>query len=297
MQNQIAQQASYLNPAKQLAQHIIDGSITLCELDHFKFVDGKLESCFYEEAELTNINDCSSDDYESLTHDQWLKLKLSLVPTAEINFYRMMYSTISHQDVAKAFIAGEVNFWKRNGDVWSKCDENSCEWISLIEKKDNLRALPHGYPKEFVFMVLMQLEDKFKGLTPDQCATVEDFMEFYQPGITEVSILTNHNDCVDESSRTIIYKGDRYSITHSAVSDEESSTCHTEWKKNGNLHRLSGPAFVKLYDPYIDSEGHLASDIKACYVEGQLLQYTDDTYENIESRWSCQKQSYFGINQ
>lgn len=297
MQNKLTPQASSFNPAKQLAQQINDYSISLCDFDHFKFVDGKLESCFYEESQYTNLNGCSSDDYEGLSHEQWLNVKLSLVPTAEIIFYRMLEASISHQDVVNAFISGKVNFWKKNGDVWSKCDMNSCEWISPSEKNDNLRALPHGYPKEFVFMELRQRENKFKGLTPDQCISVEDFMEFYQPGMTEVSILTNFNDCVYESSRTIIYKGDRYSITHSAVSDEESSSCDTEWKKNGNLHRLSGPALIKYYDPYIDSEGHLARDIKASYVEGELLEYTDDTYENIESRWPTQKQSYFGINQ
>ncbi|WP_240224722.1 hypothetical protein [Rheinheimera hassiensis] len=272
-------------------------------LVHLSQINGVWKVCREQDSLLTGF--IPEFDFEHLIdgdHPHVTELLHLFIPTVEFRYYLKMQKQVSCVTVTNCYIAGHVDFWLKKGRVWLKCSEDVCEWISLPTEENEVKTLNCGFPKLFVYMELAKRERKFSGRTPDMCETVEEFLEFYQPGITELSRKSKQVDWPDEDGffveheRTISYKGSLFSVTHLESKHIEGHTRKTEWKRDGNYHHMSGFAVVDFLNPFIPSEGYLAKDECSRFVNGVLIEELDKTFETIVSRWPSPQRAYFGYD-
>lgn len=206
-------------------------------------------------------------------------------------------SQVTVASLTKHVINKSAVYYKPHGNGYVMCDEVDATWVSLPSGEQS-NYLPMGYPLIFVELELSSLTREFSGKTPDMCADVDDFFRFWTP---EMIIMKHHIYDSSSSShsmcsmqRTIKLGEDIYSVFYKSGFDGESNSHEEKWEKNGVLHRVSGPAKMKVFNPGIPSEGHLAEATESWYENGKLLTFTDNTDETIISQWPRSQQEYFG---
>lgn len=206
-------------------------------------------------------------------------------------------SQVSVASLTQHVINKSAVYYKRHGNGYVMCDETDATWVSLPSGTES-NYLPMGYPLIFIELELSSLTRQFSGKTPDMCVDADEFFRFYSP---EMKVTRHHVDdsssdshSIVNRSRTIQLGGVNYSLSCKEGFDEESSFHEEKWAKDDVLHRVSGPAEIKIFRPGIPSEGYLAEATESWYDNGKLLTVTDKTEETIISQWPRSQQEYFG---
>lgn len=206
-------------------------------------------------------------------------------------------SIVTVQHVADQFMSGRSMFYKKLPSGYVACNRAEADWVSL-PADEHERFLPMGYPLVFIECELTSRDREFDNKTPDMCVDVDEFFRFYRAGMTEISSHeTSDGDGGEysiERERTIRVDGNTYSVRYHSDQCCEGVYSKEEWKKNGELHRLSGPAETVFHDPSIPEEGHLAKDVKDWYQCGKFIRSEDSTDESIVANWHPAQREYFG---
>tara|TARA_R110000868_G_scaffold189537_4_gene432553 strand:- start:678 stop:1586 length:909 start_codon:yes stop_codon:yes gene_type:complete len=300
-----------LNIARKIVEALTDPENFACfsgsyDLVHYQYENGLWMPCNEIEGEysmLVNLADVEFDygqNLRTLDFKADSEIEFNPVPTSLITYAKLRAVRVSIESVADAYIAGEVSFFRKEIDgLWHKCGETLSEWMSL-QSGETERNLSLGYPIGVIKAELSRRHRLYEGKTPDMCVSASDFMSFYVDGMILIESHSSFDDWGSGMGRQTLFREiklgeNHYSMSFESHTDVESSGSSEEWARNNLSHRISGPALVKKYVPYIPDEGYLAEHTENWFLDGVEKEHHDLT-DHIIERWPLSQQQAFGYN-
>jgi hypothetical protein len=140
-------------------------------------------------------------------------------------------------------------------------------------------------------------------LTMNQELKWETADAFFESTIGEVELYQHREEdwedegFLKETRKHVRIGEDLYELHRYQAKDSEGSSFSEEWRKNGELHREGGfPAQTIRNEHYIPSESYLDESTQKVYLNGQLQEYTDSTYEDVLAQKPLSVRQYFGYD-